>query len=145
MVGFSLHVGQPVPGSDCERLERLCRYAARPAVAPSACTKRPTAASPTTHVTAGRTARPHVVESMLKSLGLPSEAPLVHPARGSPSCLSCSERAEDGPRAMRADGAPGKGPSAGWGGGVMRARWAFGDARVSEGGGREGVWGRSAG
>ena len=28
--------------------------------------------------------QPHVVESMLKSLGLPSEAPLVPPARGPP-------------------------------------------------------------
>ncbi len=31
--GFSLHAGPPVPGHDRERLERLCRYAARPAIA----------------------------------------------------------------------------------------------------------------
>lgn len=31
--GFSLHAGPPVPGHDRERLERLCRYMARPAVA----------------------------------------------------------------------------------------------------------------
>ena len=31
--GFSLHAGSPVSGADRERLERLCRYAARPAVA----------------------------------------------------------------------------------------------------------------
>jgi len=31
--GFSLHAGPPVPGTDRERLERLCRYAARPAIA----------------------------------------------------------------------------------------------------------------
>jgi len=28
--------------------------------------------------------RPHVVEPMLASLGLPTTAPLVHPARGRP-------------------------------------------------------------
>jgi len=31
--GFSLPAGPPVPGHDRERLERLCRYAARPAIA----------------------------------------------------------------------------------------------------------------
>ena len=31
--GFSLHAGPPVPGHDRERLERLCRYTARPAIA----------------------------------------------------------------------------------------------------------------
>jgi len=31
--GFSLHAGVRVPGADRERLERLCRYMARPAVA----------------------------------------------------------------------------------------------------------------
>jgi hypothetical protein len=31
--GFSLHAGPPVPGTDRERLERLCRYLARPAIA----------------------------------------------------------------------------------------------------------------
>ena len=33
--GFSLHAGVAVPGSDRERLERLCRYAGRPAIAES--------------------------------------------------------------------------------------------------------------
>jgi hypothetical protein len=33
--GFSLHAGVVVPGYDRERLEKLCRYAGRPAVAES--------------------------------------------------------------------------------------------------------------
>jgi len=33
--GFSLHAGVAVPGHDRERLEKLCRYAARPAIAES--------------------------------------------------------------------------------------------------------------
>ncbi|GEM_PF-3918400 len=47
---------------------------------------------------------------------------------------------------MRAASAPGgEDPYVGWGGGVMRARGAFGEARVSEGGWREGVWGEVGG
>jgi len=80
--GFSLHVGPAVSGTDRERLERLCRYAARPAIATERLRELPDGRIsyelrlPWSDGTTAVVFEPLVVTAIMSSLGLSSVAPL---------------------------------------------------------------------